>query len=252
MSEEIIKKRILVIEDDLNLGTIIKTFLDSEGNYEVTVEQEPMKVLRWIEEDSFDFDLILTDIGLPEISGKEMLRKLRSNPNAAKIPVIVITGFSQQEEEKECLNLGADDFIRKPFHSDIFLARIKTVLRRTYSVEGKPGALQRGAVVIDSGQRNMKVRGKLIPLTSTEFNFVYYLAQRNEAVDTRTLLDRIWGLKTAKNKMISTRRVQAHVDNIRAKLGDYAGIIVTIPRFGYKFDWEPASRQEPVASEGLS
>lgn len=206
-----------------------------DGSFEVAWLENPKKVLPRLKSESFD--LVLLDLGLMYCSGQDLLQQLRSDPQTLSIPVIILTAKAGDKLPPECLNLGADDFIRKPWKADDLLARIKAVLRRTIYAGNPAGVVSCGGVRLDVGNASLVVGGQPIRLTETEFHtFRLLMENRGRALEKRLLLKQVWGLEFPTHKKITTRRLDKHVQNIRDKLGRFSRLLETVPSRGYRFN----------------
>ena len=175
-------------------------------------------------------ELILLDVMLPGESGLEILKKLRANPAAAKIPVIMVTALGSEFDKVTALDLGADDYITKPFGMMELLARIRAVLRRVPE-EKAEASLAAGNIAILGDQRQVMVDGKEVVLTFKEFELLSYLMENRGRVLSRDkLLDVVWGIGCD----VETRTVDVHVRTLRQKLGDAGAMIETVRGVGYK------------------
>ena len=175
-------------------------------------------------------ELILLDVMLPGEDGLSILRKLRSNPAAEKIPVIMVTALGSEFDTVTALDLGADDYITKPFGLMELLARIRAVLRRVPEEKGA-APLAVGNIVLRSDQRLAMVEGREVVLTFKEFELLSCLMENRGRVLSRDkLLDIVWGIGCD----VETRTVDVHVRTLRQKLGEAGGLIETVRGVGYK------------------
>ena len=222
--------KVLVVEDDPGiLRTVadnlkfekydIVTATDGETAYKLQQSQHP--------------DLIVLDLMLPKMSGLELCRKLRTE--GLQVPILMLTARSEEADRVLGLDLGADDYVTKPFSVPELMARIRALLRRTSSAPGLPGMLRFGEVEIDFKKYVARRRGKSIEMTRKEFDLLRFLASREDAVVTRDeLLNKVWGF----DSYPVTRTVDNHVASLRAKLElDPArpAYIQTVHGVGYKF-----------------
>lgn len=175
-------------------------------------------------------DLIVLDLMLPGLDGFEICRILRHDERFARIPIVMLTAKDHETDKVEGLEMGADDYITKPFSPKELLARVKAVLRRT--AQGEPTTLAVGKnVVIDPERFEVKVEGEAITLTPVEFKILHLLAQSPGKVFTRDrILDHLWG----NEKAVLDRTVDVHIKNLRDKLGDSGDIIRNVRGVGYK------------------
>jgi DNA-binding response OmpR family regulator len=222
--------KVLVVEDDPGiLRTVsdnlkfenydIVTAMDGETAYKLHQSQHP--------------DLIVLDLMLPRMSGLELCRKLRTEGD--QVPILMLTARSEEADRVLGLNLGADDYVTKPFSVPELIARIRALLRRTSSASGLPATLKFGQVEVDFKRYVARRRGKPIDLTRKEFDLLRFLASREATVVTRDeLLNKVWGF----DSYPVTRTVDNHVASLRAKVErDPARpvYIQTVHGVGYKF-----------------
>ena len=179
-------------------------------------------------------DLVLLDLMLPDIEGLEVCKLLRQKPDWASVPVIMVTAKGEESDKILGLELGADDYVTKPFSAKELVARVKSVLRR----QREPAAANRldidGRLIIDRDRHETLVQGRKVDLTSTEFRILRLLASRPGRVFTRDqILDYLWGHE----KVVVDRTVDVHIRNLREKLGPRAAdLIKNIRGAGYKLE----------------
>jgi two-component system alkaline phosphatase synthesis response regulator PhoP len=191
-------------------------------------------------EDALDYahsknpDLIILDIMLPGIDGLEACKSLRKGDKTKKIPIIMLTAKSQESDKVIGLELGADDYMTKPFSPRELVARIKAILRRIKESDKLPEVIQIGDLVIDFSRIAVTVKGKPVELTAKEFELLKTLIQAKGRVLSRDyLLDNIWGFDHAIE--IQTRTVDVHIRTLRKKLKTEAKNIITVKNYGYRF-----------------
>ena len=222
------ENKILIVEDDHDIVEMVEYNLKEEG-YETISALNGEDGLRLAKKENPD--LIILDIMLPIINGFEVCRILKNEKVTADIPVIILSAKSQETDKVVGLELGADDYITKPFSPRELIARIRAILRRG-RVLNYDGCIQRGNIVIDSTKHNVKVLQKDISLTLTEFRLLEFLARRPGMVFSRDqILDGVIG----DNAMVCDRTVDAHVKSLRRKLGQAKDYIETIRGIGYRF-----------------
>lgn len=175
-------------------------------------------------------ELILLDIMLPGMDGIEVLREIRSNPELRKIPVIMATAKGSEMDKIIGLDLGADDYLVKPFGVMEMVSRVKAVLRRCES-DSKPDVLLKiSGIILDTNQHTVTADGENIPLTLKEFEILKLFMEKPKKVFTREeLLSKVWGMEF----MGETRTVDVHIRTLRHKLGTYGGLIKTVIGVGY-------------------
>jgi two-component system phosphate regulon response regulator PhoB len=176
--------------------------------------------------------LIVLDLMLPEIDGLEVCKMLRRDLATARIPIIMVTAKAAEVDRILGLELGADDYVTKPFSPRELVLRVNKVLRRGQTDQAEPDTLKFGELLIDTPQHLVKWRGKSVELTSTEFKLLLLLAQRCGRVQSREqLLRDVWEY----HSMIDTRTVDTHMRRLREKLGSAAKRLETVRGVGYRF-----------------
>jgi len=225
------KQRILVIEDDPDIALSLRLKLERDGGFEVVTAHDGAAGLRL----ALDRppDLVLLDVNLPGMDGFEVCRHLRKEPATAATPVIMLTARIGEADRVAGLDLGADDYITKPFSPKEALARVRAVLRRSdRAVEG-PEALSDGPLRIDVGTRRAEVAGRDLGLTRKEFDLlVELIRQRGRVLTRERLLETVWGYDYPGE----TRTVDVHVRRLRQKLGSPVDERVeTVVGVGYRY-----------------
>ena len=224
-------KRVLVIEDAPDIAHLVQTILTGDG-FQVTTASTGTLGLAQVR--GGNVDLIVLDLGLPDMDGRDVCRQIRAG---SRIPIVMLTGRASEMDKVVGLELGADDYITKPFGKHEFLARVRAVLRRVQSFgdEQSPERLAAGAVEVSMSEHRVWVAGREVSLTHTEFDLLVYLIQHaGRAVTREVLLDKVWGIKAA----IDTRTVDNHVARLRKKLDgpvDGHRVIETVAAVGYRY-----------------
>jgi two-component system alkaline phosphatase synthesis response regulator PhoP len=182
-------------------------------------------------------DLILLDLMLPGMDGLEVCKTLKGESKTALIPIIMLTAKSQESDKIVGLELGADDYVTKPFSPRELIARIKAVLRRMKEKDKLPEVMKIGELRIDFSKIAVTVKDKLVELTAKEFELLKTLIKAKGRVLSRDyLLDTIWGFDHAME--IQTRTVDVHIRTLRKKLKSVSKRIVTVKNYGYRFEYE--------------
>lgn len=227
MIERVNMKKILIIEDQQNIMELIRFNLEQEG-YEVDYAFDGEAGIDKIKQS--DFDLIILDLMLPKLDGISLAQMLRKQPEYQKLPIIMLTAKSTELDKVLGLEVGADDYVTKPFSVRELMARVKALLRRTD--ESTPeGQLQVGDVIINSDEFTVTKGGAVVELTLKEFMLLKFLAENRGRVLTRSfLLDKIWGYEY----FGESRTVDVHIRHLRSKLGDDDSLIKTVRGIGYK------------------
>jgi len=221
-------KRILVIEDETDIREMISLRLKKE-RFGVLEASEGMTGLKKALEEQPD--IVLLDLMLPFTSGLDILRKIRANRKVAQMPIIVISAKGDESDVIVGLELGADDYIIKPFNMSILIARINALLRRFQTSEAPPKIVNVGSVEIDTDRFLVTVEGEPVALTRTEFGILYALAAAKGRVLTRNqLIDEAIG----SDAMVIDRTIDVHVTSLRSKLGEARDLVETVRGVGYR------------------
>jgi two-component system KDP operon response regulator KdpE len=223
--------RVLVVEDDPNIVDLIRSNLAVRG-FDTVVDADGRHALRLLETE--EPDIVLLDLMLPEADGFELCRQIRESSSVA---VIVVSARGGERDKVTALNMGADDYMTKPFSVEELMARITATLRRTRAAgaaEPGPPVITAGAVVIDLANQQVTRAGLPVHLTPTEFSLLRELVtNRGKLLSHAHLLRRVWG----QGYQTETEYVRVYVRRLRAKLEteDEQPLIVTAPRAGYRF-----------------
>lgn len=224
--------KILVVDDEQDLCEILKFNLETEG-YSVDTANSAEEAL---EKDVPSYNLLLLDVMMGGMSGFQMAKQLKANPTTANIPIIFLTARDTENDTVTGFNLGADDYISKPFSIREVLVRIRAVLRRTAEKEGKatePSLLKYQGLVLNLDKKTVSIDGEDVPFTKTEFELLRLLLEEKGRVFSRQeLIDRIW----PKDVLVLDRTVDVNITRMRKKVGKFAKCIVTRLGFGYYFD----------------
>ena len=228
------RTRVLVVEDEQDIAGLIKHTLERSGDVEVAVVTGGDAALKIVSEHAPD--LVLLDLNLPALGGLEVCRILRARPETANVPIIILTARTSERDRVTGLEIGADDYITKPFSLRELAARVKAVLRRGRPEQGGAKAEQsvyRGEhLLADFDAVSVEVDDKPVRLTRREFELLRYLVENRNRVLTRDrLLERVWGY----DRVIETRSVDVHVGRLRGKLGPVGRQIETVIGLGYRF-----------------
>ena len=227
------RERILVVEDEESIVDILTQALRRQG-YEVHSAQDGDAAIDLAS--LLKPDIVILDIMLPEMDGWEVCRRLKNSPETAEIPIIMLTARREEKDVVEGLNIGADDYVKKPFSLPELSARIKAILKRTSPTNISAEVVNR-ALKLYGEEGTVYLREKIIDLSPTEFQILEALVVREGRVVTREeLLARIWGLYGG-----DTRTVDVHVSRLRHKLDDGElprPVIQSLRGRGYRFSWE--------------
>jgi len=226
--------RVLIVEDEQDIRDLLAFNLSREG-YQVATAATGTEGLRQASRERPD--LVLLDLMLPEMDGLEVCRRLRQDPATAAVPVIMLTAKGHEVDRIVGLEIGADDYVVKPFSPKELLARVRAVLRRARPREAGSASLSAGGIVLDTGTYAVTVGADPVTLTPKEFDLLRALLDaRGRVLSREFLLDRVWGYARASE--IESRTVDVHVRRLRAKLGDEGRRILTVKNVGYRLEPE--------------
>ena len=223
--------RILVVEDEVDIAQLIKHTLERGGDAQVDVVTSGDASLKSVGDRQPD--LMILDLNLPVLDGTEVCRLLRARPATAALPIIMLTARTGETDRVSGLDLGADDYVTKPFSLRELAARVRAVLRRKPGGRGTAMSIYRGKhVVADFDAVAVTVDGEPVRLTRREFELLKCLVEnRNRVLSRDRLLERVWGYE----QFIETRSVDVHVGRLRSKLGAAGNQIETVVGLGYRF-----------------
>ena len=224
-------QRILVVDDEQDLLEILKFNLETEG-YEVATASSAEEALQL---DIASFSLLLLDVMMSGMSGFAMVRKLKENPTTANVPIIFLTARDTENDTVTGFNLGADDYISKPFSLREVMVRVRAVLRRTATSadEGESQVLSYQGIIMNLDKKTVSIEGEDVPFTKTEFELLHLLlSERGRVFSRQELIERIW----PKDVLVLDRTVDVNITRLRKKIGPFAKCIVTRLGFGYYFD----------------
>ncbi len=225
--------RLLIVEDDEDIAHLLAHSVRRAG-FDAAVMLSGAGVLARVRESPPD--LLLLDVMLPGIDGRDICRALRADPQLQAIPVILITARAEEADRVAGLELGADDYITKPFSPREVVARVRAVLRRAGATPPSTASLTFGDVHIDLERHIVTERDREVRLTAKEFLLLrYFLEHRGRVLSRDLLLSDVWGYRYTGG----TRTVDVHVRRLREKLPLLADAIVTVPQFGYKLGDAP-------------
>jgi two-component system phosphate regulon response regulator PhoB len=224
-----VRPKILVVDDEPEAVELLQ-FNITQAGYEVLVAADGAEALK--KAHSALPSLILLDLMLPEVDGLEVCKMLRRDPATANIPIVMVTAKATEIDKILGLELGADDYITKPFSPRELVLRVKKLLQRGRAATEDSGTYKFGELMIDTPRHLVSWRGKSIDLTATEFKLLTILAQRRGRVQSREqLLRDVWEY----NSLIDTRTVDTHMRRLREKLGPASKWLDTVRGVGYRF-----------------
>jgi phosphate regulon transcriptional regulator PhoB len=223
--------RVLIVEDEPDIRELVVHHLKREG-YQVSAASSGEEALRQVQ--AAPPDLVLLDLMMPAMDGLEVCRRLRQDPATVSLPIVMLTAKGDEVDRVLGLEIGADDYIVKPFSPKELLARVRAVLRRSRPAPGA-APLTLGALLIDLGTHTASVGGLALALTPKEFDLLRALVEaRGRVLSREFLLDRVWGYAHASE--IESRTVDVHVRRLRVKLGPEGRRILTVKSVGYRLD----------------
>jgi two-component system phosphate regulon response regulator PhoB len=229
------RQRVLVVEDEMDIAALVAYQLTREG-YRVETAANGIDALAAVHRELPA--LVILDRMLPGVSGDEVLKSLKSDPSTRFIPVLVLTARREQEDRIRGLELGADDYLPKPFSPRELVLRVGAILRRWESPALASGGrlLVAGALRVDIDAHRATVDGQEVQLTPTEFRLLQVLLERRGRTQSRRqLLESVWDMGSEVSERIETRTVDMHVRRLRAKLGAAGDLVETVRGFGYRF-----------------
>lgn len=223
--------RILVVDDEQDLCEILKFNLETEG-YEVETANSAEEAIVL---DIPSYDLLLLDVMMGEMSGFALAKKLKTDERTCNIPIIFLTARDTENDTVTGFNLGADDYISKPFSIREVLVRIRAVLRRTtpQQEEGGKNILKFQGLVLDLDKKTVTIEGEPVAFTKTEFEILHTLLdERGRVFSRQELINRVW----PSDVLVLDRTVDVNITRLRKKIGPFAKCIVTRLGFGYLFE----------------
>jgi DNA-binding response OmpR family regulator len=225
------KHRVLIVEDEQDIAGLIKHTLERGGEADAEIVGSGDAALRAVTDRPPD--LIILDLNLPVVSGTEVCRILRSRPDVPRVPIIMLTARTSEDDRVSGLDQGADDYVTKPFSLRELSARVRAVLRRGPTGDDRRPANYRGDhLTADFEAVAVTVDGEGVRLTRREFELLQYLVQnKNRVVSRDRLLERVWGYE----RLVETRSVDVHVGRLRGKLRSAGRQIETVVGLGYRF-----------------
>jgi phosphate regulon transcriptional regulator PhoB len=228
------KKTVLTIDDEKDLIELVRYNLEKEGfRVRGALDGETGLAMALQEKP----DVVLVDLMLPGMDGLEVCRRLRADSRTAAIPLIMLTAKSGESDRVVGLELGADDYVTKPFSPRELTARVRALLRRTEGYHHPPARLQRGDLVINLERHKVTCGDQAIELTATEFRLLHFLASHPGRVYSRgELIDNVLG----RDVEVLDRTVDVHIVALRKKLGKHGELVETVRGFGYRFQQEDA------------
>ncbi len=224
-------KRVLVVEDEPDLRSTLEFNLKSE-NYKVTTVSDGESALAEISKNIPD--LILLDLMLPDMSGLEICKKIRGESFSDKVSIIMLTAKGEEVDRVVGFELGADDYVVKPFSVRELMLRVSSILKRSKEKASNDEKIVIGDIEINLASHRVFISGIEVELTAKEFELLKYLTERNGRIQTReSLLEHVWGY----NNSVTTRTVDTHIKRLRSKIGEVGTRIETVRGVGYRFNY---------------
>ncbi|MCI0526112.1 MAG: response regulator transcription factor [Nitrospira sp.] len=231
-------KKLVVIEDDQDITRLVTHYLTKEG-YAIKSSQDGIKGLQLIKQEKPD--LVILDLMLPEMDGLEVCKRLRADPKTSALPIIVLTAKGEESDKIVGLELGADDYVTKPFSPKELLARVKALFRRSERQVEESTHHRYGQISLDVARHEVRVKDEEIKLTAKEFSLLVQLLKNKGRVMTReVLLDKVWGYDSD----VTTRTVDVHIRRLREKIPLLSEAIVTVKSYGYKLKDEDTDSED--------
>lgn len=224
-----LKKRALVVDDEVDIRNLLEAILTKEGFTTLTAStaEEAMRKIA-----SSKPDIIILDLQLPDKDGFEVCKQIRHDPATKHIPIIMLTVQAMDSYKITGLEIGADDYVVKPFNQSELLARIKAVLRRHTERDEKEVRLTDSALVLDLNKHTVTIRGEAVDLSPKEFDMLcLFLKKKGKVLSRQSLSEIVWG----QEYFGSTRTVDVHIGRLRKKLAEYGDKIETVERLGYRY-----------------
>jgi DNA-binding response OmpR family regulator len=226
-------KRIQIIEDDRDIADLVRRYLEKAG-FAVEVSASGREGLAAL--NTRPPDLLVLDLMLPHVGGVEICRAARAAPATALVPIIMLTARAEEAERIAGLEIGADDYIAKPFSPNELVARVRALLRRSTRGHAIATSVKYGTISVDTERHTVEFAGQDVALTAKEFLLLnYLLTHRGRVLSRDRLLTDVWGYKYTGG----TRTVDVHVRRLREKLPLFEEALVTVKQFGYKLLEEP-------------
>jgi DNA-binding response OmpR family regulator len=221
-------KKILIVEDEADILKLVRLYLEKEG-YRTLTATTGIEGLKQVKAEHPD--LVILDLMLAEMDGLEVCKRIRADPKTAMLPIIMLTAKAEESDTIIGLELGADDYVTKPFSPKALLARIKALFRRLERAQEEPARFVYGKLVVDLSRHEVLADGKDTPLTAKEFGLLEHLLRNPGRVLTRdVLLNAVWGY----DYYGTTRTVDVHIRRLKQKIPLLNDAIVSVKSLGYK------------------
>lgn len=222
-------KQILIAEDEPRMRRLIKDYLSREG-FVIVEASNGKEALELFQTNKFD--LLILDIMMPLLNGFDLCKAVRDISN---IPIIILTARSDDDDEVLGYDLGADDYITKPFSPKILVAKVKALLRRLDDLNVTNASIEINKLSINKTSHEVQIDGETLSLSPKEYDLLIFLAENKNSVFSRnSLLDKVWGYDFDGD----IRTVDTHIKRLREKLGEYSNLIITVRGSGYKLEYK--------------
>jgi two-component system alkaline phosphatase synthesis response regulator PhoP len=223
------KQKVFVVDDDPDIRRLVGTVLERE-NFVVESAASAAEFFKKLT--TYKPDLVVLDLQLPDEDGFGIIKKLRANPQFTHIPIVMLTVQSVDSYKIAGLEIGADDYIVKPFNQGELVARLRAVLRRTKPKEQTHGIIEDGSIKLFLDQHRLEIDKKAVDLSPKEFDLMAALMRsKNSVLSREALCESVWGHEFVEN----TRTVDVHIGRLRKKLGKHENKIETVERLGYRY-----------------
>ena len=223
--------KVLVVDDEKDITALVAYHLEREG-FRVLQAHDGLQALELVKRERPH--LLVLDLMLPHLSGLDVCRRLRKEPDTARLPILMLTAKAEETDKILGLELGGDDYLTKPFGPRELVARVKALIRRSEETQEEE-VFKVGSLELDLGRYTVSIRKRAVELTTKELDLLKALVlAKGRALTREFLLDRVWGYERASE--IESRTVDVHVRRLREKLGPEATRIVTVKNVGYRFD----------------
>lgn len=221
-------KKILLVEDEEEILQLAKLYLEKEG-FRTCLARTGLDAMKQVKAERPD--LVILDLMLPELDGLEVCKRLRAEPRTAMLPIVMLTAKAEETDSVLGLELGADDYVTKPFSPKALVARIKALFRRLERRSEEKPQLEYGTLTLDLARHEVRVNGQEVPLTAKEFGLLEHLLRHPGRVLTReVLLNSVWGY----DYFGTTRTVDVHIRRLKQKIPLLNDAIVSVKSLGYK------------------
>lgn len=223
------KMRVLIVDDEEDIRELVELYMGRDG-YDILMCETGEQALEIVRADNID--LMVLDLMLPGMSGLDVCKKLKANRKTESIPIVMLTAKGEDADVVAGLDLGADDYVTKPFRGKVLAARVRRILKRTATVDNESAILEIDDLAIDPARREVCLKGQSIKLTFTEFNILFTLARRPGIVFTRyKIVDAIRG----SDYLVTDRAIDVQIVSLRKKLKERGDMIETVRGVGYRF-----------------